>query len=206
MDVPICAADGTIYDDLDYATRIEEQLSNAGLTSARCDLTSLPAVQLRPERAYVFTGGETSVHSDAEWMHSTVRMVRRLVANAERAEYSVIGVCLGAQIIAEALRPNSIVFSRAMEVGLTPVTHVADRPLEQVVPSFHYQSISPEIRSVAGVRIEWYNEHTAVQAFSYGKRVFGCQFHPELSSVDVDKLIDFQGEVIVKWQGDIAAA
>jgi GMP synthase-like glutamine amidotransferase len=91
-------------------------------------------------------------------------------------------------------------------VGLTSVTQAEDRQAEQIVPSFHYQSISPEICSVAGVQIEWRNEHTAVQAFSYGKRVFGCQFHPELSSTDVHKLIDFHGDVIARWQGDVAAA
>lgn len=204
VDVVIYVADGTIFDDLDYAARIEERLSAAGLTSERCDLRNMPAKQPRPERAYVFTGGETSIHSDAEWMRSTVDMTRRLIANA--ADYSVVGICLGSQIIAEALRPDSIVSSNAIEVGLTPVTQPDNGQAEQVVPSFHYQSISREIGSVDGVRIEWRNEHTAVQAFSYGERVFGCQFHPELSPADVHKLIDANGDVITAWRGDVAAA
>jgi GMP synthase-like glutamine amidotransferase len=206
VDVLIYVADGVIYNDLDYATRIEEQLSRAGLTSARCDLTNLPAEQPRPEVAYMFTGGETSVHSSTEWMRSAIHMTRRIVASAEHAEYSVVGICLGSQIIAEALRPGSIVFSRAIEVGLTSVAHVEDRKIEQIVPSYHYQSISPEIGSVVGVQIEWRHEHTAVQAFSYGKRVFSCQFHPELSSADVHSLINFHEEVISKRQGDVATA
>lgn len=206
MDVLIYVSDGMIYDGLDYATRIQERLSEAGVTSARCDLTNMPAEQARPELAYVFTGGQTSIHSDAEWMRSAVDMTRHLVANAERDEYSVVGICVGAQIIAEALRPDSITHSEAIEVGLTPVTQAAGGGSEQVVPSFHYQSISPEIRSVAGVRIEWRNEHTPVQAFSYGQRVFGCQFHPELSPADVHGLIDCHREVITRWHGDVAAA
>jgi GMP synthase-like glutamine amidotransferase len=195
-----------VHDGLDYADRIEERLSAAGLTSARCDLLRLPAEQLRPELAYVFTGGETSVHSDATWMRSAIDMTRRLVADAQHGEYSVVGVCLGSQIIAEALRPDSIVPSSAIEVGLTPVTRAHDGQTEQIVPSFHYQSISPEISSVAGVRIEWRNEHSAVQAFSYGERVFGCQFHPDLLSADVHELIDFHEDVITTWRGDVAAA
>jgi GMP synthase-like glutamine amidotransferase len=206
VDVLIYVADGMIYDGIDYAARIEERLSAAGLTSERCDLMNAPPGQARPKLAHVLTGGETSVHSDAAWMRSAIDMTRRLVTDAQRGDSAVIGICLGAQIIAEALRPDSIVSGRAIEVGLTPVTHAEDGSAEQVVPSFHYQSISPEIRSVAGVRIEWRNEHTAVQAFTYGARVFGCQFHPELTSTDVHELIDFNGDVITEWRGDVTAA
>ncbi len=206
MDVLIYVADGTLFEGADYATRLEERLSQAGLTFARCDLTSLPLEHPLPRLAYIFTGGETSVHSDAEWMRSAIAMTRRLIAGAQRGECSVIGICLGSQIIAEALRPDSIISTRAIEVGLTPVISAQAEPAERVVPSFHYQAISPEIAENAEVRIEWSNAHTAVQAFSYGKRVFGCQFHPELSPSDVSRLIDFNAEVITTWHGDLDAA
>jgi GMP synthase-like glutamine amidotransferase len=206
MDVLIYVANGVIYDDLDYATRIEEQLSAAGLKSARCDLTTLPIAQPQTARAYMFTGGETPVHSNAQWMRSAVDTARHLMANADRGDYSVIGICLGSQILAEALRPDSIVSSATIEVGLTAVTRVEDERIQQVVPSFHYQSISPEIDTITGTRIEWHNAHTAVQAFRYGERTFGYQFHPELSATDVHNLIDYHGNVITQWQGDVAAA
>jgi GMP synthase-like glutamine amidotransferase len=206
MDVLIYVADGVLYDGLDYAARIEERLSAAGLRSARCDLTTLPVEPPQRARAYVFTGGETSVHADARWMRSAVDTARLLVADADRRDYSVIGICLGSQILAEALRPNSIVSSAAIEVGLTAVTRVADEQIKQIVPSFHYQAISPEIRSIARARIEWRNAHTAVQAFGYGQRTIGYQFHPELSAIDVHNLIDYQENVITQWQGDVAAA
>lgn len=205
MDVLIHVADGMINGDLDYATRIEERLAAAGLESARCDLTALPGERPPAARAHVFTGGETSVHSDARWMRSAIDMARCLVANAERENYSVIGICLGSQILAEALRPDSIVSSPTMEVGLT-VARAGDERIQQVVPAFHYQAISPEVGSTAGVSIEWSNEHTAVQAFRYRDRTFGCQFHPELSATDVHKLIDYHEDVITRWRGDVTAA
>src|ERR1700744_820958 len=103
MDVVIYVADGEIHDGLDYAGRIEERLAEAGLTSARRDLLSMPAEQVLPERGYVFPGVQTWIHSDAEWMRSAVSMTRRLVVHAEREQRSVVGICLGSQIIAEAL-------------------------------------------------------------------------------------------------------
>jgi GMP synthase-like glutamine amidotransferase len=206
VDVQILVADGVLYEGLDYATRIEQRLAAHGLTSARVDLTDQRAGAPAPARAYVFTGGETSVHSDAPWMFSAIDTARFLAANADRQGYAVIGICLGAQLLAEALRPNSIVSAATIEVGLTPVVRADDRPARQVVPAFHYQRITPEITSVAGTRIEWSNSHTAVQAFRYGEHTFGYQFHPELSATDLHQLIDFQAGVITRRGGDVASA
>ncbi|MEU6578485.1 hypothetical protein [Streptomyces sp. NPDC046805] len=226
VDVQICVADGLIYDGLDYADRIEQRLIRAGLSCGRLNLLAEaadPAARLpRPTLAYVFTGGQTSVHSDAEWMRATIALVRELIADTDKRDEgaepaspgpAVIGVCLGSQLIAEALRPDSIIGTSGMEVGLTPVSRAGDSHRSGggdhgigVVPSFHYQAISPQIEEVDGVRIEYRNEHTSVQALSFGERVFGCQFHPELTPDDVHRLIDFNEDVITDWNGDTAAA
>jgi len=217
VDVLICVSDGLIHDGLDYADRIEQRLSLAGLTCARYDLTDASAPRPSPELAYVFTGGRTSVHSDAAWMREGIELLRKLVADAENAGPAVIGVCLGSQMIAEALRPDSIFGTSGIEVGLTPVSRPHDEERGKkgpeigsrsvhIVPSFHYQAITPRIAEVDGVRIEYGNEHTAVQALSYGERVFGCQFHPELSAGDLHQLIDYNEDAIAQWNGDAAAA
>ena len=205
-DVLICAADGVLYGDLGYGSRIEERLSAAGLRCGRYDLTSPRPGPPPPARAYVFTGGETAVGSGAGWMRSAIATARRLVMDAEREDYTVTGICLGSQIIAEALRPGSVAVAPAIEVGLITVNRPHDSRAQQVVPSFHYDSITPAIRSVTGVRVEWRNAHTAVQAFSYGRHVLGCQFHPDLSAADVHHIIDCHGDVITRWGGDPAAA
>lgn len=203
-DVLICVADGLLIGDLDYGSRIEERLSAAGLSSGRYDLTALPGDPPPPARAYVFTGGETAAGSAEPWMRAAVETARRLVTG--HGDYSVTGICLGSQIIAEALRAGSVLASPPIEVGLTAVTRPEDGTAEQVVPSFHYHSIAPEIRSVPGARVEWRNARTAVQAFSYRTRTFGCQFHPELSAADMHNLIDCHGDVITGHGGDTGAA
>ena len=68
------------------------------------------------------------------------------------------------------------------------------------------EEVRDRLSAVPGVRVEWGNEHTAVQAFSYGETVFGCQYHPELSAADVHALIDLHADVITRWNGDVAAA
>lgn len=206
LDVLVCVADGVLYGDLDYGSRIEERLSAGGLRCGRYDLTALPGDPLPPARAYVLTGGETAVGSGERWMRAAVGTVRVLMTEAGHRDYPVTGICLGSQIMAEALRPGSLIPSPQIEVGLTAVSRPEDSTAEQVVPSFHYESIAPEIQTVPGVRVEWRNARTAVQAFSYGTRAFGCQFHPELSAADMHNLIDSQAAVITRQGGDTAAA
>jgi GMP synthase-like glutamine amidotransferase len=199
-------ADGLIYDGLDYASRIEERLLAAGLESARRDLTRSPAEGLQPARAYVFTGGSTSVLSDASWMRSAIDTARHLIVNAAHGRYAVIGICLGSQILAEALRPGSIISAQSIEVGLTTIELAGDHQTREVVPAFHYQSISPAIAAIPRTHVEWCNAHTSVQAFKYGDRTFGYQFHPDLTVADVHSLIDYNRDLITEYRGDIAAA
>lgn len=205
-DVVVLVADGLVYEGVDYASRIEEQLSAAGLKSCRYDLTKSSDAKLPSGRAYILTGGITSVHSDAEWMRSAVVLTQHLIQNADQDRYTVIGICLGSQIIAEALRPNSIIASENIEVGLAAIERPGETRAQQVVPAFHYQAIAPAIATVEGVSIDWCNAHTAVQAFSLGERIWGYQFHPELNTTDIHHLIDYNSSVITEWGGDVELA
>ncbi|HEX4213581.1 MAG TPA: hypothetical protein VIA06_09695 [Candidatus Dormibacteraeota bacterium] len=92
---------------------------------------------LEPALAHVLTGGGTSVSAGAAWMRAAVDTARRLVAGAERGGYAVIGTCLGSQILAEALRPGSIVDAATIEVGLTMVRRCGDDGARRVVPAYH---------------------------------------------------------------------
>jgi GMP synthase-like glutamine amidotransferase len=201
VDALIYVADGLLYEGLDYGDRIEDRLAAAGIRTQRRDLTSARLALPPPGVPVVLTGGQTSVHSTVPWMRTAVALARELLAQRR----PVIGICLGSQILAEALRPHSIVSATTIEVGLTPVARPND-PTDHIVPSFHYQAISSSIEEVPGVRIEWGNAHSPVQAFRYGGWAFGCQFHPELTAADMHRVIDYHEHVISERDGDPAAA
>ncbi|MGF6884698.1 GMP synthase-like glutamine amidotransferase [Nocardia sp. GAS34] len=189
VDVLICVADGFIYDSLDYGLRIQERFATEGFDVRRADLTTANTDELPLAQVYVFTGGETSVNSGSLWMSRAVGHAERLVRTADATTHRVIGICLGSQIIAEALRPGSIVSLPAIDIGLIRATRHDEDDAEETIPTFHYETISPELGFAEGVRLTWSSATTSVEGFSYGSAVHAYQFHPELTSADLRRLI-----------------
>ncbi|WP_328406851.1 type 1 glutamine amidotransferase [Nocardia sp. NBC_00403] len=206
MDALVCVSDGFIYDDVDYGLRIQQRLTAEGLETGRVDLTKSNLDTLPPARVYVFTGGETSVNTETAWMRRAVEHAGRLVRTAGAATHSVVGICLGSQIIAEALRPGSITSLPAMDIGLIRVMGRDGAHGQETVPTFHYQAISPHIESIDGVRVTWSSPTTPVEGFSYGSAVYGFQFHPELTSDDMLELINGRADEIEFRNGTVADA
>ncbi|GAA3386385.1 type 1 glutamine amidotransferase [Cryptosporangium minutisporangium] len=204
-DVLIHVADGLLYDHVDYGHHIAERLCAAGLTVERIDLTD-PHQPTPPARAHVLTGGQTSVMSGHDWMRAAVARTRELIASATRGDHTVIGICLGAQIIAESLHPRVIRSAAAIEIGLVEVERPGQPRARQFVPAFHYEQISPTLAQVPGATVAWRNDHSPVQAFSFGPRVFGCQYHPELTARELHHVIDHHHATIVEHGGHPQAA
>jgi GMP synthase-like glutamine amidotransferase len=103
------------------------------------------------------------------------------LATAGLDECSVLGICLGAQLIAAAwggLVPRAA--AGGGEAGLTVVRGHGREDL--VVPTAHVAEVPEEFLDLPGVRHLWSNDVTAVQGFALGDRVAGVQFHPELSA------------------------
>lgn len=206
--VPDCVihlSDGVVADDMDYALRIEQRLRAAGLVTAAHDLTQ-PDGDVPRGRLHVLTGGATSVSSEVGWMRSAVRLAAELVGSARRGERTVIGVCLGAQILAEAIRPGSLCAAPRIEVGLSLVRRLDGSGSEMAVPAFHYERVCNELAGAPGVEVLWTNAHTSIQAFRLYERVFGYQFHPELTTEDLHLLIEHNAGTIVAFGGDVSEA
>src|SRR5262245_27604662 len=124
-----------------------------------------------------------NVYQEAEhpWLVDEDRAIRAAVADGQ----PILGVCLGGQLLAKALgAPVSI--GSAREVGLISVALTSagrvDRlfagmpdPLEAVAWHDDGFGIPDGAVALAG------SVGCAHQAFRFGKRAFGLQFHPEVS-------------------------
>lgn len=137
----------------------------------------------------VILGGPMNV--DEVERHPHLRTELRLIEAALKADVPVLGICLGAQLIAKALgapvRRNG-----GGEIGWFDVTLTAeaceDRLLSPFRPTerlFQWHSDSFEIPRGA-VRLA---ESSACpnQAFRYGETVYGLQFHLEVDEPMIER-------------------
>lgn len=205
MDAVVWVADGEVTDGQDYGVRLAQRLVNCGFSVARRDMTSgdgpVPAARL-----HVLSGGSTSVDERAGWMPRGLALVRSLVDAAPREDFTVVGICLGAQMIAEALCPGGVRSAGAIAAGLTEVEWEHPEPERLVVASFNYEVIDHATVVAGGGDVVAGNAHASVQAFRHGSQVWGLQFHPELRPGDVRQLVVHHRRTIEAYGGDVDAA
>jgi GMP synthase-like glutamine amidotransferase len=165
---------GAVYDTIMPADRFA---SHAPFT--------YPGLPERPGdyAGLVVMGGGMSANDDAE--HPFVADLRRLVRAFDAAGRPVLGVCLGAQIVARAYGGTVYRMAR-FESGLGTVDLTAaarEDPvfagLPAALPVFHnhYEAV----RDMVGATVLAANAHCPIQAFRVGARVYGLQFHPEVT-------------------------
>lgn len=131
----------------------------------------------------VVMGGPMSVHDDAlcAWLPEEKEFIRQAIA----AGKTVIGICLGAQLIAAVL--GSKVYPNVKkEIGWFPVTktnageqHPLLRDIPQEFTAFHWHGDTFDLPGNAVHLFQ--TEICSAQAFVYRDRVLGFQFHPEVT-------------------------
>jgi GMP synthase-like glutamine amidotransferase len=146
----------------------------------------------------IVMGGPMSVNDES--VHSWLQPEKRLIASAIGAGKTVIGICLGAQLIASAL--GARVFPNAQqEIGWFPVRRLPGVHAEivRVFPNetevFHWHGETFELPPGAVGFLE--SDACRNQAFLIGHRVLGLQFHMETTPRSAALLIDNSREELV---------
>jgi GMP synthase (glutamine-hydrolysing) len=142
--------------------------------------------------AAIFLGGDMNVDQEPEypWLSDEKRLLRDLLDR----DTPVLGVCLGAQLLAEAaggvVRRSERPEIGWHEVELTP-EGLADPLLGGMPPRFesfqyhHYEWLEPP----EGVTLA--RSRQAGQAFRLGDRLaWGLTFHPEVTETDLGSWLD----------------
>lgn len=177
---------------------IEPWLDSNGyeLTSTRFfESTDLP--DSKTIDLLVVMGGPMSVNDEDKytWLALEKQFVREIIAFGK----PVLGICLGAQIIANAM--GAKVFPNPVkEIGWFPVhavpsvdSSVFNFPPSQIV--FHWHGETFDLPRGA-VRVAK-SEGCENQAFQLGKRVIGLQFHLETTPRSASELVSNCREEIV---------
>ncbi|MGW0702164.1 type 1 glutamine amidotransferase [Streptomyces sp. NPDC002867] len=211
-DAVVWVADGLAAEGLDYGDRLVERLTGQGLRVVRRDLTTATTNDVPSGRLHVLSGGSTSVNDRSGWMPGGLAVTRSLIEAAQREEHAVVGVCLGSQMIAEALWPErgSVRSARRIEVGLTEIRWREDERSNDgeqlVVPAFHYEELDPVPLLEGNAQVIADNGHSPVQGYRYGPRILGLQFHPEFGPADVRRIVLHHRRTIETYHGDFRAA
>ncbi|MDH0621853.1 type 1 glutamine amidotransferase [Pseudomonas chengduensis] len=138
----------------------------------------------------VAMGGPMSVNDESElpWLIEEKAFLRQAIENG----VPVLGICLGAQLIASALgarvQPNTVV-----EIGWFPVWRAESVGegcfvFPDRIELLHWHGETFELP--AGATLLASSEACPHQAFQLGRRVIGLQCHPEMTPAIVADLLD----------------
>lgn len=140
----------------------------------------------------VVMGGPMNV--DEEDQYPWLRGEKKFIEKAISSDKLILGICLGAQLIARVLgakvRKNQFKEIGWFPVHLTKTANQSDicKDLPHEFVAFHWHGDTFEIPK-GGVRLAE-SEACRNQAFQYGARVLGLQFHLESSKQSVSNLIE----------------
>jgi GMP synthase (glutamine-hydrolysing) len=162
----------------------------------------------RPLDAYggvlVFGG---AMHADQDSHHPWLREENLFLQRLLDLHMPVLGVCLGAQLIAKAahapVRPAD-----SPEIGWHPVElteDAADDPLLGGLPqrfdSFQWHHYTYDVPAGA---VELARSETCTQAFRLGDSAWGVQFHPEVTFEQIESWTEEPEEVPIDAEALLA--
>lgn len=148
----------------------------------------------------IVLGGPMSVHDEEQylWLAPEKCLIRRAI-NAGKV---VFGICLGSQLIADALG-SRVYPNEHQEIGWFPIQRTVEAEhcrLGSVFPAttqaFHWHGDTFDLPSGAVLLAS--SLGCLNQAFAVGDQVLGVQFHPEVTSVSLAAMIRGCGEETVR--------
>lgn len=158
-------------------------------------------VDLDDVDAVISLGGPMNVGDDLPWMQAELDLIRK----AHAAQLPVLGICLGAQMIAKALGGEVAAMTEpAGEVGFCPVMQTPPGNTDRIlagVPwtTWQFQAHGQQITKLPeGATLLQSSKASKVQCFSVGLRTYGFQYHIECGKPEIDGLLTD------KWSVELA--
>jgi GMP synthase (glutamine-hydrolysing) len=147
--------------------------------------------------AVVVYGGTESANDgeDKAYIRRETDWVGRWVATGK----PYLGLCLGGQLLARALGADVARHAQGLhEIGYTPVTPTEAGRDFLPAPLHAYQWHKEGFEVPAGAELLAEGEVFPNQAFRYGARTYGLQFHPEVSIPMMNRWMEEAGHMLAE--------
>jgi GMP synthase-like glutamine amidotransferase len=189
--------------------RIAKALERAGFTWELRELASGAALPptLEGFDALIVLGGPMGVSDIGDPRYPFLEPEVRLIEGALAADFPLLGVCLGAQLLAHAsgarVYPNQLGDPPAVvrEVGWGAIHFVPDAASEPVLEGldraetvFHWHGDTFDLPTGAVLLAS--TLPCPNQMFRLGRRQFGLQFHVEVESSDIEAWLEADSDYV----------
>lgn len=147
----------------------------------------------------IIMGGPMSVNNEREypWLAAEKELIRR----CKETEKPVLGICLGAQLIASALG-NRVFQGKHTEIGWFPVEFNQAEEVIKLFPGlpvtatvFHWHGDTFDLPE--GAVLLSSSSITPVQAYIANRKLLALQFHLEVKPENISLMINYAGEELV---------
>jgi GMP synthase-like glutamine amidotransferase len=170
----------TPVDDLGL---IASALDTQGILHQYADLYAHPCAEslVNEADALIFMGGPMSANDD----HSFILREIQYIRDASERGQMVLGVCLGAQLIAKALGA-SVHANTVKEIGWAPVTFTRAAESDALLAGLHGAEMifhwhGETFTLPPGAELLASSDACQHQAFRVGNLIYGLQFHLEVT-------------------------
>jgi GMP synthase (glutamine-hydrolysing) len=130
--------------------------------------------------AYLVFGG--SMHADQDALHPWLGTESRWLSELVESGAPVLGICLGAQLLARALGGRAYPLPGGPEIGWQEVERIGDDQVFDVLPrrfeAFEWHHYTYDLPEGA---VELMRNERCNQAYRVGDACWAVQFHPEVT-------------------------
>jgi GMP synthase-like glutamine amidotransferase len=153
----------------------------------------------------IVMGGPMNIYEEARY--PWLRAEKQLIAEAVAAQRRVLGVCLGAQLLADALGAR-VTRNAHTEIGWFEVRRAAgaSRLFGALPPgfeAFHWHGDTFAIPP--GARLAMSSDACAHQAFELGAHIAGIQFHLEVTAANAREWLALESPPAERYVQDASA-